>query len=222
MSTYFITAIDTDAGKTFATGLLAKTYMSEGKSVITMKMAQTGCENISEDIVEHRRLMGIDLLPEDIQGLTCPYLFKLPASPHLAAAQENIIIDTAKIVHCIRQLERKYEVVLVEGVGGVMVPFNDDEMVIDFIQQTQLPIVLVTSARLGSLNHTFLTLDVCISRSLNVDMIIYNHYPQTNTIITHDSRNQIQKYVDKLFPNTRWAELPIIGEGDAESRLSVD
>ena len=82
---YFISGIDTDAGKSYATGYLAARLMKEGKSVVTQKFIQTGNTGFSEDIDLHRRLMGIGPLPEDIDHTTAPVIFSYPASAQLAA-----------------------------------------------------------------------------------------------------------------------------------------
>ncbi|MDE6254912.1 MAG: dethiobiotin synthase, partial [Muribaculaceae bacterium] len=77
----FITGIDTDAGKSFATGWLAKLIMAQGKSVITQKFVQTGNLEFSEDIEVHRKIMGIPLTTVDKIGITAPVIFTYPASP---------------------------------------------------------------------------------------------------------------------------------------------
>lgn len=82
---YFVSGIDTDIGKTVATGMLAKQLLQQGKSVITQKPVQTGCQDIAEDIAVHRKIMGIPMQEADEQRLTMPEIFSHPASPHLAA-----------------------------------------------------------------------------------------------------------------------------------------
>ena len=82
----FISGIDTNVGKTVATGMIAKALAKAGKKVITQKMIQTGCEHVSEDIEAHRQIQGLPFTDEDTQGLTCPYIFTYPCSPHMAAA----------------------------------------------------------------------------------------------------------------------------------------
>lgn len=218
MPTYFITSIDTDAGKTYATGLLAKAFMNQGFSVITMKIAQTGCVGLSDDIVQHRKLMGVDLTTFDRDGITCPYVFKTPASPHLAAQIEGAVIDTKLIISNIRMLQKQFDVVLIEGVGGLMVPLNHSEMVIDFVLQHQLSIILVTSPKLGSLNHTFLTLEVCHSHAIKLHGIIYNQFPLVDERITNDSRVMIQNYSRQFYPRVKWGELPVMHLSD----ISID
>ena len=79
-----VSGIDTGIGKTYATGLIAKALLRQGKAVITQKIVQTGCEGVAEDILKHRHLMGIGLQDVDREGLTSPYVFRYPASPHLS------------------------------------------------------------------------------------------------------------------------------------------
>jgi dethiobiotin synthetase len=215
MSKYFITAIDTDAGKTYATGMLAKAFVENGASVITAKLAQTGCQGVSIDIQEHRRLMGTDLLPVDIDGTTCPFVYPFPASPHLSAQLVGSKINLGVIDENIAMLTSKFDNVLLEGVGGLMVPIHPDYLVVDFVADRQLPVILVTSAKLGSINHTLLTLEVCAQRKINVAAIVFNHYPQAPEDIMADTRNMVQRYALRYFPEVAWLELPLVGEDES-------
>uniref|UniRef100_UPI003569A8D5 dethiobiotin synthase n=1 Tax=Ancylomarina sp. TaxID=1970196 RepID=UPI003569A8D5 len=126
MSTYFITGIDTDAGKTFATGLMAKYLLDRNVNVMTQKFAQTGCVGISEDILAHREIMGVEPYEEDKDGTTCPYVFTYPASPHLAAKIDGDEIDINVINASTEKLEAAYDTLLIEGVGGIHVPITLD------------------------------------------------------------------------------------------------
>ena len=222
MSTYFISAIDTDAGKTIITGMLAKYLKDKGRNIITMKMAQTGCPEYSEDIEVHRKIMGLPMLPEDKNGETCPYLFKFPASPHLAAEMECVRIDEDAIHQAIKNIEMQYKDVLVEGVGGLMVPINKEVMVIDFIQQHNYPVILVTSGKLGSINHTLLSLEVLKKRGVDVYGVIYNHYPVTAPEITADSAGIIKTHLTKYFPDALWGEVPCMNDIQENPDLSLD
>ena len=94
---YFISGIDTDAGKSYCTAWYAKQLSRNGQRVITQKFIQTGNTGHSEDIDLHRRIMGTGYLPEDNEGLTMPEIFSYPCSPHLAARIDNRPIDFNKI-----------------------------------------------------------------------------------------------------------------------------
>src|SRR5690606_28376023 len=115
---YFVSGIDTGIGKTYATGFLAKTWNEQGIRTITQKLIQTGNIDLSEDIQQHRQMMGVDLLPEDQQKLTMPEIYAYPASPHLAARLEGREIDFARIEQATQVLSERFDRVLLEGAGG--------------------------------------------------------------------------------------------------------
>jgi len=222
MPTYFITAIDTDAGKTIVTGLLAKYLKDRNVDVMTMKLAQTGCEHVSDDIVVHRQIMNEELLEMDRKGETCPYLFKFPASPHLAAEMEGKTIDCEYLKASIANIEEQYDNVLLEGVGGLMVPINHNILVCDFIEEHQWPVILVSGGRLGSINHTLLTLEVMKNRGISLYGMIYNHFPITEPEITNDSAKVLRKYLLSYFPDALWGEVPCVDLANSKVDLILD
>ena len=198
---YCVTGIDTDVGKTVVAGLMARSFIQNDINVITQKIVQTGCNGISEDIICHRQLMGIDVLPEDVDGLTCPYRFSVPSSPHLAAGLEKSEIDCNRIKAATTKLLRKYECVVLEGVGGLSVPLNNEMTVLDYLEREQYPLVLVSSSRLGSINHTLNALELASKRNLEVVAIVYNLIGETDPRIVKDSRIVFQRFLKKYgFP----------------------
>ena len=207
---FFISGIDTDIGKTYATAILARSYMQVRKSVITQKMIQTGCKGMSEDILLHRELMGIKPLPADVKGATCPYVFNYPASPHLAAEMEGVEICVDLISSVTETLLNEYDVVLLEGAGGLMAPVTRRILTINYIAMFEMPVVLVTSGRLGSLNHTLLSLDACRTRGITVDTIVYNTFPVEDEQIQNDSFSFLEDYLNEHFPTTRLLKMPEI------------
>ena len=112
---YFISGIDTDAGKSYCTAWYAKQLSLNGQRIITQKFIQTGNTGHSEDIDLHRRIMGTGYLPEDKEGLTMPEIFSYPCSPHLAAHIDNRPIDFNKIERSTQELARRYDTVFIEG-----------------------------------------------------------------------------------------------------------
>jgi dethiobiotin synthetase len=210
----FITGIDTDAGKSIVTGLLAKELYKMGVDVITSKLVQTGCSGMADDIISHRRLMGIDLLPDDMDGRTCAYQFSFPASPHLSARLEGVEVDPKVLHNGLDYLEAKYQLVLTEGAGGLMVPLTDRLLAIDFVMERQMPIVLVTSGRLGSINHTLLSIEACLARGLNILGVVFNRFPGTSPVIADESSAFLQRYLAQKCPSATWDEVPIIENFD--------
>ncbi|TDQ58036.1 dethiobiotin synthase [Mesocricetibacter intestinalis] len=204
----FISGIDTDVGKTVATGMLAKKLMLQGFSVITQKMIQTGCRDISEDILLHRKIQGIELTEEDHQGITCPYLFSYPCSPHLAAKLENVQILPEKIQKSTALLSEKYDYVLIEGAGGLMVPYYRYDTTMDYLAARGYPLVLVCSGKLGSINHSLLSLEVCKQRNIRLQTLIYNQYPDEDKLIAGETRAYLQDYLALHFPQASFEVMP--------------
>lgn len=200
---YFISGIDTDCGKTYITGLLAYGLSNKGVKVITSKLVQTGCEEISEDILEHRRIMQIEVQPEDKIGLTCPYVFSYPSSPHLAAVIDGVDLDVGVIRKSIKELLEAYDVVLSEGAGGLMVPLFDNYLTINYIKDNDLPLVLVCSSKLGSINHTFLSLELCRQYNIKLHSLLFNKFPFDEVLIADNSFSLFKDYVAKNFPEAQ-------------------
>jgi dethiobiotin synthetase len=203
----FVTGIDTNIGKSYVTGYLAKDFASEGQKVITQKFIQTGDTDISEDIKIHRKIMGTKLLPEDINGTTCPVTLSYPASPHLAAQIDNVQIDLEKIKDSTAKLKKKYDIILIEGAGGIMTPITMNYTTLDYIKSQNLPVLVVTSPRLGSINHTLLTLEICRSNDIEIFAIAYNQFNVEDDVICKDTENYLKKYLEKNLRKTLWIEI---------------
>ena len=177
----FVSGTDTDAGKSYATGWLASQIAAEGQTVATMKFVQTGNTDFSEDIEVHRKIMGIDLLPEDIYRLTAPEIFTYPASPSLAAKIDGRPVDLRKIENAMRTIAANYDILLVEGAGGLMVPLDyEGTLTIDFPLANNLPVALVTNGKLGSINHTILALEALKTRGMKLHSFPAARIPSLN------------------------------------------
>ncbi|NTV02329.1 MAG: ATP-dependent dethiobiotin synthetase BioD [Chlorobiaceae bacterium] len=188
-----VSGIDTGIGKTVATGHIARVLSSTGARVITQKVAQTGCEGISGDIAVHREIMGIGLQEVDLDGTTCPYVFGYPASPHLAASMEGKEIDLLAIRRATFILQKRYDLVLLEGAGGLLVPLNENRLFADYLRDAGYGLVLVTSPRLGSINHTLLSIEACRSRGIELRALVYNRYGQEAGPVAVDTRRVIER-----------------------------
>ncbi|WPD24982.1 MAG: dethiobiotin synthase [Candidatus Electrothrix scaldis] len=171
-----VCGIDTGVGKTMVTGLLARHLMDQGKVVITQKPVQTGCKDRPEDILLHRKIMGTGWLSPDEQGLTCSYCFPLPASPHLAAERAGAEIDPAQLDAATGTLAGQVDQLIIEAAGGLMVPLTRELMLLDYLQSCSFPLILVTSPRLGSINHTLLCLEAIKNRGMELLGMVYNIY----------------------------------------------
>lgn len=208
---YFISGIDTDIGKSVVTGYLAKKWCEQGFKTITQKIIQTGNIDISEDIQRHRQIMGCGLLPEDQQKLTMPEIFSYPASPHLATKLEGRELDFAKIQHATDVLVDRYERVLVEGAGGLMVPLTEGLLTIEYIREQNYPVILVTSGRLGSINHTLLSLTAIQQYGIHLHAVAFNHKDNAkDEVIANDTIRYLKTYLTKHYKHAEWLDIPLI------------
>ncbi len=210
MTAFFVTGIDTGIGKSIVTGMLARFLRSAKVNYISAKLVQTACRDVAEDILTHRKLEGIALLTEDRNHETCPYIFKFPASPHLAAEMEGRAINPKQIEECINKLTESYDCVLIEGAGGLMVPLTRNLLTADFVAAQNYSLIVVSSARLGSINHTLLTLEAALHRKIPIAGVVYNEYPQEHSAIAADSKLIIADYLKSHNINAPLVLFPLI------------
>lgn len=207
----FVSGIDTGVGKSFATGYIAKEWNAKGIRTITQKFIQTGNDGISEDIEIHRKIAGTGFLPEDESKLTMPEIYSYPCSPHLAAEIDGRPIDFSKIEKAAEILAGQYDRVLQEGAGGLMVPLTRDLLTIDYVRGRQLPLILVTSGKLGSINHTLLSLEAIKSRGIRLHSLVFNMYPEEeDTTISDDTQAYLKNVLATGFPEADYVTVPVI------------
>lgn len=205
----FISGIDTDAGKTYCTAWLAMALAREqGIDVITQKFVQTGCDDMSEDIEAHRRITGRGLLDVDIDHTTAPVIFSYPASAQLAARIDGREIDVDLIDRSTDKLKERFDTVLIEGAGGLMVPLTDSFLTVDYIATRHLPVALVTNGVLGSINHTILSIEALASRDIPLYAILYNKHFDTDPLISADTHGFIERYAATHCPGVPVIDIP--------------
>ena len=151
---YFITGTDTGIGKTLVSCALLHAYSTCKKTVIGMKPVVTGC--IDGEWEDVKAIVAASTVTAPSEWVN-PYAFIPPIAPHLAAKQAGIEIDIEVIRQAYFNLQKVADVVIVEGVGGIMVPLNDRNDVADIAHALNCPVILVVGMRLGCLNHALLT-----------------------------------------------------------------
>lgn len=208
MNVLFVSGIDTNIGKSYATAYLLRLLRDRGYSAISQKMIQTGNVDCSEDIQLHRQLLGEPLGAYDLDGTTAPLIFSYPASPHLAARLDDRPIDLSRLDEATARLSSAYDIVVLEGAGGLLVPITEDYLTADFIAGRHYPVALVTSGRLGSINHTLLSLEVCRSRGIEVRYVVYNRYPRVDDLIEADTYAFLERYLLRHHPTAELLSMP--------------
>ncbi len=175
MKGYFITGTDTNVGKTVVTACLATLFKSRGEDVGVMKPIETGVDpecssSANSDAKFLIEVSGVQDALEDV----CPYRFKPAASPYQASRLEGKELDPKKILERFRTLQSRHSMMLVEGVGGLMVPITSCYNVVDLAIQVDLPLIIVSRIQLGTLNHTLLTINAARQHGLKVAGVILN------------------------------------------------
>lgn len=176
----FITGTDTDVGKTVVSAGLALVLRDRGVKVGVMKPVATGCYGNDKRLISHDAAFLMEAAQNEYAPLTSPSRFRNPVSPNVAAMLEKKEVDIPGILKNYHQLQKHYDFMIVEGVGGLMVPLKKDYYVANLIRDMGLPIVIVSYAGLGAINHTLLTVDAATIRGLEVRGIIFNRVSMTN------------------------------------------
>jgi len=205
MKAIFITGTDTGVGKSVVTGLLGRYLQNKGLRVVTQKWIQTGCR-LPEDIHLHLKLMGLaqGKIKNRLLDI-CPYIFKLGASPHLAAQTEARKISTAKIKDSFNKLCADFDFVLVEGVGGALVPLDSRRLVIDLVRELDLPVLVVAQNKLGAINQVLMTMEALKNRKLKILGVIFNNLKNQNAQILKDNPRIIKKFTqEKILGVLPW------------------
>lgn len=184
---FFVTGTDTEIGKTLVSAALLHAMVQQGWRSVGMKPVAAGAELIDGEMRNEDVVMLTAASNVDAPGnLINPYLLKLPAAPHIAAALEDRQIRLELILESYRHLADQVDAVVVEGVGGFRVPFNDDHDSADLAQVLQLPVILVVGMRLGCINHALLTVEAIEARGLTLAGWVAN---SSQTEMTHLQAN---------------------------------
>ena len=169
----FVTGTDTGVGKTLVTATVATALKAQGVNVGVMKPIATGPAD-GHALSDPDWLLSVTET-RDAPDLVAPYRFRLTAAPLVAAAHANVAIDPTRITQALQTLSARHDCVVVEGIGGVLVPVTTDLFVVDLIKGLGLPVLLVARAGLGSINHTLLTLDCLRTRGVPILGLVFNH-----------------------------------------------
>jgi dethiobiotin synthetase len=194
MRALFVAGTDTGVGKSVVCGLLARYAKERGLNVITQKWIQTGSTGFSSDVKLHLKIMRrTQASIEQYSHAVSPYNFSRPVSPHKASRLENKTISPEKIKQSFRILAKAFDLVIVEGVGGLLVPYNNNDLVIDIVRDLGMPVLLVSQNKLGAINHTLLTLEAMSARKLKCLGVVFNNARKERKIILEDNPRIIRQ-----------------------------
>jgi dethiobiotin synthetase len=186
MPALFITATGTDIGKTFVTTGLIRALRQHERQVAALKPIATGFDEKNFGTSDAALLLEACGRKVDLDAIAAisPWRFAAPLSPDMAAAQEGKAIDVAAIRRfCTDAMAEADDVLLIEGIGGLMVPLDAQSTVCDLIAALKVPIILVAGTYLGSLSHTLTALEVARKRDLPIAALVLNETKNSNVTI---------------------------------------
>ena len=208
MKGLFVTGTDTNIGKTFISCLITNVLREHGVDVGVMKPFATGYKRYSttfgsEDAWRLSRAAKV----ADPYYLINPYFYQIGTAPLLAAAMSGRPTPNLGVaVKKLRRLSTLHEFLVVEGIGGVMVPISRKKTILDFIKMVGFPVIIVTSPKVGTINHTLLTFQACLNSRIRVDAIIINRKPE----ITSKVQSHLPSLLSSLTGVKRVIEIPRI------------
>ena len=187
---YFVTATGTDVGKTFVTALLVKKWRDSGVDAGYYKAALSGAELrdgkwVAGDADYVKRIANLP----DTQEQLVSYVYKEAVSPHLAARKEGNPVEIAKVQADFEAATKRHEFIFAEGSGGIICPIRYDDQkifLVDIMKTLNLPLLIVTTAALGSINACVLTVEYARSRGLDVRGLIVNRYGSSGNLEMED------------------------------------
>ena len=168
LRSYFVSGTDTGVGKTLLTAGLARVLYEAGVDVGVMKPFATGAR--SADV----RMLLEAAHSEDPEDMANPQFLPVPASPFTAGADLDVKPDIPAVMRSFLDLGSRHQVLLVEGIGGIMTPILQNYFVADLIRQMQLPVVIAVGNRMGAINHTLMTRDTCRRYGVEAAGLIIN------------------------------------------------
>lgn len=185
----FVTATDTGVGKTYVAAALCRALRARGEQVVAYKPIVTGTDDPGP--TDHERLA--DATGADPASIA-PHVYRPPVSPHLAAALAGDDLSLERMVAGARAAGADGRTVVVEGVGGLLVPLTAEHTIRDFAEALGLPLVVVARAGLGTINHTLLTLEVARMAGLEVRGVVLT--PYEDDLVAASNRSTIARLGD--------------------------
>lgn len=190
----FVTGTSTDVGKTYVTALLGRAARAAGLGVGAYKPVCTGDQ--LDQPVSHQRTDVEELAQAigrpDLSDRVGPQRFQAPLAPPVAAQLENRSVNEQLLIDGLEWWQGRVDVLLVEGVGGLLCPLTDTNTVADFAWQVGFPVLIVASMELGTINHTLLTVEVAQHRGLEVCGIVMNQsHPSQDISAENQNPDQI-------------------------------
>jgi dethiobiotin synthetase len=216
LSAIIITATGTDVGKTFLAVSLIRHLRQIGRAVHAIKPVVSGFDPAQIEASDPGVLLGalgVPVTMDEIERIS-PWRFRAPLSPDIAAAREGRRIDVDQVIaFCKNAVTQHRGVLLIEGVGGIMVPLDEHRTVLDVLIALRLPLILVTGSYLGTISHTLTAIDSVFQREMNLLATIVSETPGS-TVPLEDVVTSIARFAKPVIglPRGRPGAAPNLGD----------
>lgn len=201
MTAIFITGTGTEVGKTFVAASLIRHLRQLGRSVEAIKPVVSGFDperSATSDPGLLLQALGFPATLPNIERIS-PWRFRAPISPDAAARREGLRIDVDEVVaFCRSAVEQRQEILLIEGVGGIMVPLDEQRTILDVMMALRLPLILVAGSYLGTISHTLTALDALFRRDMSLLAIIVSETPGA-TVPLEETVAAIARFADPVI-----------------------
>jgi dethiobiotin synthetase len=195
MRAIIVIGTDTGVGKTTFSAALARSLRSKGIDVGVMKPFATSTKEYSEEYrSEDTAILAAAANADDRDNEINPFFYPIPASPYVATlitGKPPIAISTA--LNCLENIAAKHNLLIIEGIGGLMVPLTEKETFADFAKAVNVPVIVVATSKLGTLNHILLTVHASRNYGLQVVGIVLNFFPLRANIIDRHLVEAVKK-----------------------------
>jgi dethiobiotin synthetase len=185
----FVTGTDTGAGKTVVASAIAATLAGRGHRVAVFKPVVTGLEE-DGSLPDHEILRASARSPQT-HGDVAPYRFKPPLSPHLAAELAGVTVQPSVLLAAAARAAKEADVLVVEGVGGLMVPLTARYLVRDFAADLGFPVVIAARPGLGTINHSLLTIEAARKIGLRTAAVVFTPWPGEPSELERSNRETV-------------------------------
>jgi len=215
LKSIFITGTDTDVGKTYITAGLAITLRKMGTDVGVMKPFAAGVKQKKGFKSEDVEILSNSAKVDDSEELLNPQFFPISASPYTAWKKLKIKPKIPLILSSLKKLAKKHEMILVEGMGGTMTPILKNYFITDLIKDMKIPTIIVTRSKVGTVNHTIMTVKMCQKYKIPIKGIIINNFDKGYPI------DQLKKDLEDLTGIKVLGSIPFIKDMSDKSLYRI-
>lgn len=214
MKSFFITGTDTDVGKTVITSGIARALSNLKANVGVMKPFAASDQQITK--VQDTEILAKAARVNDSTDLITPQFFEIPASPYTASQNLDTKVNLEIVLESYQKLCKKYKILFVEGMGGIMTPILENYFIVNLIKDMNSEVIIVTRTKIGSINHTIMTIKMCQQLKIPIKGIVINNFDTEGYVAS-----ELKRDLEGLTKIPVLGIIPRINNLDAENVAQI-